>query len=456
MRQRHYQTWLTLIGLLACSAVHAAPARFTPEQLQQDLRAAREFIAVTHPKPDEWVSGQALQQAFQDAETQLREPKTRDEAWRILARLNPVFADAHLGIVQPAWRKQAREFLQSGGAFFPFEVQVDVGGELAVRAELGGKTSPYARQRIERINGVPAKQVADKLLGLVHGDTPEFRAQLLSRRFWFFYWKVYGAPARFDLSVGGQVLQRAASTAQGQALQLADDAPFDHMFHLKSLGNDTALLTLNTFLWPDMEAFRAFTTAVFTRLRDEKVKTLLIDVRENGGGNDDMWKDILRHIADKPFRNASTGIKKVIAGRVGAGEQLGDVVHLSVTSWVQPHADNPIHFSGQVFVLVGGATYSSAVLFANVVQDFGFGQVVGAAGYARARQSGGLQSRSLPHTGLEIISPRFILDRPSGLREPVLVRPDIVLPDDPFNPQGLIDALLARQRGAAATLGAAP
>ncbi|MDB5790143.1 MAG: hypothetical protein JWQ80_167 [Massilia sp.] len=268
--QGYYRTWIALAGLLACGAAHAAPARFTAEQLQQDLRAAREFISVTHPKPDEWVSGQALQQAFQGAESQLREPKTRDEAWRILARLNPVFADAHLGILQPEWRRQAQEFLQSGGAFFPFEVQVDAGGELFVRAELGGKTSPQARKRIERINGVAAKRVVDDLLGLVHGDTPEFRAQLLSRRFWFFYWKVYGAPARFDCSVGGQVLQREASSAQGQALQLASDAAFERMFHFTLLGNDTALLTVNTFIWPDTEAFSAFTTAVFTRLRDEK------------------------------------------------------------------------------------------------------------------------------------------------------------------------------------------
>ncbi|MET0980828.1 MAG: S41 family peptidase [Telluria sp.] len=446
--RRHSRIWLTLAGLLASAAVHAAPARFTADQLQQDLRAARDFLSVTHPQPDMWVSGQALQQAFQDAETQLQEPKTRDEAWRILARMNPVFADAHLGFLQPEWRSQARAFLQSGGAFFPFEVQVDASGQLFVRAELGGKTSPLTRKRIERINGVGAKQVAGELLGLMHGDTPAFRAELLSRRFWFFYWKAYGAPARFDLSVDGQVLQREASTAQGQALQLADDAAFERMFHLKHLGNDTALLTINTFIWTDLEAFYAFTKAAFTRLRDEKVKTLLIDVRENGGGNEDMWKEILRHIADKPFRNASTGIKKVIAGRVGPGEQVGDVVHLSVTSWVQPPPDNPIRFKGQVYVLVGGATYSSAVLFANVVQDFGFGQVVGAAGYARARQSGGVQSRILPNTGLEVVSPRFVLDRPSGLREPVLVQPDIILPDDPFNPQGLVDALMARQRAA--------
>jgi len=97
-----------------------------------------------------------------------------------------------------------------------------------------------------------------------------------------------------------------------------------------------------------------------------------------------------------------------------------------------------------VYVLVGGMTYSSAVLFSNVMQDFGFGQLVGARGYARARQSGGIQIRSLPNTKLELVVPRFVLDRPSGARTPELVTPDIVLPDDPFDRRALVDALLQR------------
>lgn len=48
------------------------------------------------------------------------------------------------------------------------------------------------------------------------------------------------------------------------------------------------------------------------------------------------------------------------------------------------------------------------------------------------------------HTGLSLIGPRFVLDRPSGLREPELLQPDIVLPDSPLNCRGIIDALHAR------------
>ena len=97
-------------------------------------------------------------------------------------------------------------------------------------------------------------------------------------------------------------------------------------------------------------------------------------------------------------------------------------------------------------MLVGRLTYSSAVLFSNVMQDFGFAKLVGAGGYARTRQTGGVVNVSLPNTGLEITIPRFVLDRPSGNREPALVHPDIVLPDSPLDRRVTVNALLARLR----------
>jgi hypothetical protein len=85
------------------------------------------------------------------------------------------------------------------------------------------------------------------------------------------------------------------------------------------------------------------------------------------------------------------------------------------------------------------------VLLSNVVQDFGFAQLVGETGYVRSRQTGGInQVNTLPNSKLEIVVPRFILDRPSGKRDPVLVHPDIVLPDNPFDERGLILALLGK------------
>lgn len=57
----------------------------------------------------------------------------------------------------------------------------------------------------------------------------------------------------------------------------------------------------------------------------------------------------------------------------------------------------------------------------------------------------------LPHSGLEIVAPRFVLDRTSGKREPALLQPGIVLKDDPFNKGHLVQALLERVDAASVT-----
>ena len=429
-------------GMLA-GAAHAAEPQLSVEQLQQDVQFMRRTIDEIHPEPGVSIAPAQLKAALEAAQQELSTPMDRDAAWRVLAKLNPRFADAHLALLQPERDKQVAAHLAAGGAFFPYEVRISPEGQLFIRAELGGKASSLAGARIEQVNGVPASQVVQELLQRVHGDTAAFRAEVLSRRFWFYYWKMFGAPASYTLVQDGKQFSVAASKARPELL--TGSADFDQVYRFELLGKHAALLTINQFLWPDKEKFYAFTADAFARMRAPGVTDLLIDVRENGGGDDDMWKTgVLPYIATRPYRHASTYVKKVIPGRASATEKLGDVVRGTLESWERPQPDNPLLFRGRVYVLVGGMTYSSAVLFSNTMQDFGFGQLVGARGYARARQSGGIQVRPLPNTKLEMVVPRFVLDRPSGARTPELVTPDIVLPDDPFDRRALVDALLRR------------
>jgi hypothetical protein len=85
--------------------------------------------------------------------------------------------------------------------------------------------------------------------------------------------------------------------------------------------------------------------------------------------------------------------------------------------------------------LIGKATYSSSILFTNVMQYFGFATIAGEGNLARADQTGGTRDTYLPNTGLDVGWPRFILYRPSGERTPEFVAPDIAIPDDPFHPR---------------------
>ena len=451
---KRMNAWLLALGLsLGAMGVLAQDSKsttvYTPEQLQADFRFMRDEIARIHPDTGAFVSPEMLRKAYATVEAGLRKPLQRDEAWRTLATLNPVFSDAHMSVSQPDWRAQTVEHLKGRGGLFPFQVQVNAAGDIYIRTELGGGISSLAGAKIETINGVSAQQVSAALLKLTQGDTAELRSHLLSRRFWFNYWKVFGAPAQFEFTVarhGGSVpIRVSASGTTPSVVQANGELDFEETFQFELLPRNAALLTIHQFLAPDKKAFYAWTRDAFQRIRQANVQTLIIDVRDNTGGDDDMWKvGLLPYLTTQPTRNGSSYIKKVIAGRQSGNEKVGDVVLGFGDTWVEPDLKNPLHFSGKTYVLVGRLTYSSAVLFSNVMQDFGIGQLVGAGGYARTRQTGGQQYITLPHTGFEVAIPRFILDRPSGSREPALIHPDIVLPDSPFNSRALIDALVLK------------
>ena len=431
----------------------APDAMFTPEQLHQDLAVIESSIRATHPDIGHSAGGPELDRMWRRLAQQLSRPLSRDAAWRTFATVNPVLADGHLFVGFSDWRAQAQAHVEAGGVFFPFEVDVGPNGRVIVLSGLGGSPTPHAGKRIMAINGVGAGVVAAELLSRMHGDTPTFRAGVLSGRWWFFYWKLYGASREFDLAFdGGSDPVRIAGSAASPAT-LADESAFERQFKLERLPGRSALLTVGTFYWSDRKRFFDFMQETFRTLRDEGTTTLIIDVRRNGGGDDDMWiQGILKYIATQPYRWGSRYTKRIIEKYRDAGETAGDVVHGTIDRRIEPELDHPLRYAGDVFVLIGRSTYSSAILFSNVVQDFGFGVVAGEGGSARASQTGGVQQFALPNTGLAVWSPRFVLIRPSGNEAPRLVEPDIPLADDPLHPFAAVDALLRlagdRQRAA--------
>jgi C-terminal processing protease CtpA/Prc len=204
------------------------------------------------------------------------------------------------------------------------------------------------------------------------------------------------------------------------------------------------VLTINEFYWRDKSAFYDFTRNAFTRIRDAGVKTLIIDIRANGGGDDDVWiEGVMPYIASKPYRNGSTYLLRIIEGRQKAGQKVGDVVRGTQDTLYPPQLDNPLRFKGRVYVLIGARTYSSSVLFANVVQDSDFGIIAGVGGAARSTQSGGIQTVKLPNTQMGLVVPRFVLTRPAGTDG--LLEPDVLVVDDPFRPIAAVEALIRNQ-----------
>jgi hypothetical protein len=433
------------LSLLAWSfAAHSqVPVTFTPEQLRADLASIESALERTHPDVSHSVDPAVLARAIDDVRSKLDRAMTADEAWKVMSGLNPVMADGHLTVLFPGGiAAEIQRHLKDGGRLFPYAVYV-ADGAIFVRSQVDGSATPLAGKRIDTINGVPADDVARKLLTHMNGDTPALRAEFLSDRFAFWYWKFFGEQSSFKLRIGGIESVVEASADMPRAYR---EKTFEQLFRFKLLDGKAALLTIDEFYWRDKPKFYDFTRAAFEFMRDAGTRTLIIDIRANGGGDDDVWYEgIMPYIATKPYRNGSTYLLKIIEGRAKEGQKVGDVVHGSQDTEYQPQLDNPLRFKGKVYVLISPRTYSSAVLFSNAVQDNGFGTLVGVGGGARSTQSGGIQFIKLPHTQMTAVVPRFVLTRSSGRGG--LLQPDVLVVGDPFRPMAAIESILRLDRG---------
>ena len=448
LRALHVVVWTVFAGLAFCPVAWAAE-RFTAAQVQADIDALAAGIAATHPGIGHSVDPARFAGALDALRQRSRDGLDRDAVWRDLATLNPLLADGHLFVGHADWRGDTVRHLEAGGALFPFEVAVDVDGRVRILAELGGARTPHAGASLRSINGHPARDVAQGLLARVHGDSPRFRADVLSHRWWFYFWKVHGAPDTFELVLDGasQSPVRKAGSRERPAL-MAGEEDFGRQFSFELLPDGAAVMTVQTFAWHDPEAFFTFTRRAFQQMNTARTRLLVIDVRRNGGGNDALWlKGLLPYIADRPYRWASRYTKRVLQDNPATQEKAGEVRSGTIDTWASPLTDERLRFAGQVVVLVGAGTYSSAVLFANTVQDFRFGTVAGEGSSARSTQTGGTQKLALPHTGLVVWSPRFILERPSGPRAPAWLTPDVPVADDPLDPNAAVKAALALEAG---------
>ena len=423
---------LTAVAMLSCLLL--APAAYgrtqtyvSVEALRADVAFIRETIARVHPDPSFSVNSAALALALDAVAADAPVNMTRDETWRRLALLNPMLADAHLFVGYADWRADGAEYLADGGGFFPFEVDVDDEGGVFIRTALGGDASELAGVRILAINGVAAKAVTSELLKRVHGDTPRFRTALLSRRWWLYHWKVAGAVPqyRLDLAQAGRRWSVDVAASKHMPEVLRDDADFKRLFGFSIKAGCAAVLKANSFDPAFKDRFLALTRAAFERLREEHVDTLIIDVSENGGGDDDLWLDgLMPYLATQPYRTGSAYLKRVLEPNTARGEVAGQTIAGTIETWHPPQPDHPLLFKGKVVVIIGPTSYSSTVLFANVMRDFGFAGVAGSGHAARRTQTGGIRRFVLPNTGLALWVPRFILSPPEGGRRDALLDAD--------------------------------
>jgi hypothetical protein len=187
---------------------------------------------------------------------------------------------------------------------------------------------------------------------------------------------------------------------------------------------DVANARIGYFVGDD---FPQWVEDTFKTLRDKGTKTLILDLRGNGGGDDMYGALLVSYLTDKPFRYFDRiHIKTITPAFKAPSDWNGDDAHLAklrentapdpaggflVTEKGHPgiaeQQPGKYPFTGSVYVLIDGGTFSTAADFCAVTHHLGRATFVGeetAGGYYG--NNSGLQAVvTLPHSGFQVRVP---------------------------------------------------
>lgn len=222
------------------------------------------------------------------------------------------------------------------------------------------------------------------------------------------------------------------------ANQLASDEANPNSYRFSVPKSGVGLIDFRAFA--NLERFQSFLQDTFTQIQANKISTLIVDLRANGGGNSALGDALLQYLTNQRFRQFSRTEIKVSTqltdwiGKGGAslpwpaGTAIGSIYKLE-DGWVLPR-ENLLRFSGFVYILTSYNTFSSASQLAATVKDLKLGVVVGEETRGHPTTYGDFITFLLPNSDLEaFVSTKYFV-RPGGFDEGRGVIPDVQIPSD--------------------------
>lgn len=414
------------------------------EGVRSDVEAWRSGMASLNPDLPGRADLDGMNRELDAVRAAITQPMSRREAWLLLARVNPHLRDGHNGVLMPDTAKVLTAHLSEGGRLTPVEFRFDADGVPRLIS------APAPGERIVAINGMPMTEIVAQLLARVPGDTERFRRAYVSHRFASLYWYAFGDTGDYDITFADRqgcehMVRLPGATQAPTSLQLAPNPA--ELFQHRILGEDIGYFRVATFDFAQRDALEAAANAAFNEFKARSVRAVIIDVRDNSGGEDPLWQQsLMNNITTTPYAQMSRYAVRVTERNADPGDVIGSVQRSDYTRRFTPDPENPRRFAGPVYVLAGPLSYSATIQFLVAAQDFRIARIAGEETAALSCQTGQVNPVEMPATGLRAFTPIIAYVRPSGRGCERGVIPDVAVAIDEVNPDRTLSALVERVR----------
>lgn len=384
------------------------------EEMRADYDVLHRIVRESHPNLYRRVSEKEAERNWRETRRRITKPLTQ---MQFLNLLNPVYSqynDGHTFLEIPLESDDYKNYVKSGGLFFPFRVWAK-NERLFVAGNLGTMELPRGTE-ILTINGKRAKDIFSDLTAAMSGDSAANKAATAERLFGLMLWQRFDPGNEFALKIRrpaqGKTETINAAGINGERLESGMFG--DKAVDAYELTPEIMVLEVNKMQSSD--AVKKFIDETFARIKEKNYPELVIDIRRNGGGNSVVGDWVFEYLTRKRYRQSSikeirlssyltennkfyrewTAKLKTSYPLVGerivqkSGDEEDEIAPDS-EKWIYP---------GKVYLLTAPRTYSSGFMLAETFKCYKFGTMLGESPGSHRNLTGELMRFTLPNSKL--------------------------------------------------------
>jgi hypothetical protein len=457
----------TLLYSCASSSKNYDPAKkYSRQELQEDYSLLRNILEQKHPSLYWYTSKDSMDMYFDKYYNSITDSMTEQQfGWKVVA---PLTDKIHCGHTSFAMSKAYNSWVFNK-RFPSFPLNMKFWNDtMVVTSNLNRRDSVLRRGTVIRsVNGLNSTALKQTMFGYMTEDgyADNVNYIRLSGNFPYYHRNIFGISKNYavkyidnnhvEQSISVPVFEPRRDSGQrtrpSAPRRDSSSTKQKRLLEMRSLSidtaNNTAVITLNTF---SSGKLRKFFRQSFRYIRKTGISNVILDLRSNGGGRINMSTLLTRYVSRRSFKVADTSFavtrtlrpysKHIRSGFVNnlglfflTKKQSDGLYHFG--HWerklYKPKRTN--HFSGNLYVLTNGSTFSASTIFCNAVK--------GQPGIILAGEEAGggwhgnngilIPDITLPNTHIRVRLPLFRLVQYRHVPKNGLgVVPDIYIPTD--------------------------
>ena len=413
-----------------------------PSLLKEDLQILRYNYEELHGAMYLYNSKEVIDQQFDDIAASLTEPMSSIDFFRSMTSLLKLIGNGHTHIVPS---KETYAKMRSELKYFPCKLYLD-GGTVYLLQNLSKDDSLEEGSIIESINGVQAikliHEIADQLTrDGVNESYPLLRA---TSRFSEFYILQYGDSDTYNIEIKSPNGEKREVSVEGMIRKditaikekkygvqkewyEKGDPPYTLEFDGK-----TAIMTLRTFSnkyikkGNKMKSKRWFKQS-FAKMNEMGTEKLIIDMRDNGGGDEEPTIELFSHLHDQEFmfyKDVFLQERKIPNGKYYEENMFFMNIYAKLVTkkkngkyvlkakGLKPYQPAKEQFTGEVIVLTDPYSFSATGEMTAILKEHNKSIFVGEepGGNPNQNTSGAMLILNLPHSGVRAIVPVVVFE----------------------------------------------